>query len=154
MALEPGRRWCTEVNPAHGGYTTTRDLATFYNLLLDRLAGAGSDVLAGAATLRQFCTPVRGPVYDQVLDRTCRFGLGFMVPLLDHAFGDAPGRSSFGHSGYAGASFAYADPEHNLTAAVTFNGIVDYNQAFQRRVDLLRAVYDDLDLTGSDVRIS
>jgi CubicO group peptidase (beta-lactamase class C family) len=79
-----------------------------------------------------------------VLDRVCPFGLGFMVSLTDHAFGDAVSTTAFGHSGYAGASFALADPVHDLVVAATFNGIVDHNQAFQRRTDLLRAIHRDL----------
>ena len=67
-----------------------------------------------------------------------------MVSLTDHAFGDAVSTAAFGHSGYAGASFALADPVHDLVVAATFNGIVDHNQAFQRRTDLLRAIRCDL----------
>jgi CubicO group peptidase (beta-lactamase class C family) len=144
MLLERGKRWCTEVNPAHGGYTTARDLGTFYASLLDRLDGAELDTLPDAATLRMFCSTVRAPVFDQVLDRVCPFGLGFMTELSEHAFGDAPGPAAFGHSGYAGASFALADPDHGLTVAAIFNGIVAYQEAFQRRTDLLRSIYADL----------
>ena len=144
MGLEPGRRWCTEVNPAHGGYTTIRDLARFYSLLLAQLEGAEHSHLPCAATLAQFCAPARPPVYDRVLDRVCPFGLGFMVSLTDHAFGDVPSSAAFGHSGYAGASFGLADPVLDLVVAATFNGIVDHNQAFQRRTDLLRAIRCDL----------
>jgi CubicO group peptidase (beta-lactamase class C family) len=150
MALEPRRRWCTEINPAHGGYTTTRNLATFYAHLQNRLSGGGPGALAGRTTLEQFCRPTRPKILDPVLDRPCRFGLGFMAPVSDHAFGEVPSPSSFGHSGYAGASFAFADPEHNLAIAATFNGIVNHNDAFQRRVDLLRAIYEDLGLLDSD----
>jgi CubicO group peptidase (beta-lactamase class C family) len=144
MSLEPGRRWCTEVNPAHGGYTTMRDIARFYSLLLAQLAGAAHPALPSAATLSTFTSEARPRVHDSVLDRACPFGLGFMVGLGDHAFGDGVGARAFGHSGYAGASFALADPAHDVVVAATFNGIVDHNQAFQRRADLLRAVARDL----------
>ena len=147
MLLERGERWCTEVNPAHGGYTTATDLAAFYAMLLARLAGAACDALPTAATLRAFTTSARPALFDQVLERECRYGLGFMTPLGDHAFGDTVGPDSFGHSGYAGASFALADPAHGLTVAAIFNGIIDHQQAFQRRTDLLRAIYQDLELT-------
>jgi CubicO group peptidase (beta-lactamase class C family) len=143
MGLEPGRRWCTEVNPAHGGYTTMRDLARFYALVLAQLRGAGHPDLPAPATLDAFCSVAREPVYDRVLDRVCPFGLGFMVSLGEHLFGEVLSPTSFGHSGYAGASFALADPEHDLVVAALFNGIVDHNQAFQRRTDLLRAIARD-----------
>ena len=145
MGLELGRRWCTETNPAHGGYTTMRDLARFYALLLEQLGGGAHPALPSPATLATFCSVARPAVHDAVLDRTCRFGLGFMVPLRDHAFGDTLSAAAFGHSGYAGSSFGLADPDRQLVVAATFNGIVDHQQAFQRRVDLLRAIEHDLD---------
>jgi hypothetical protein len=121
-----------------------RDIARFYSLLLMQLEGAEHPHLPCAATLARFCSVARPPVYDPVLDRVCPFGLGFMVSLTDHAFGDAVSTAAFGHSGYAGASFALADPVRDLVVAATFNGIVDHNQAFQRRTDLLRAIRCDL----------
>src|SRR5262249_46342925 len=96
----------------------------------------------------------RGPVYDRVLDRVCPFGLGFMVSLGEHLFGDAVSPASFGHSGYVGASFALADPEHDLVVAALFNGIVDHNQAFQRRTDLLRAIASDVNAARRATRSS
>lgn len=60
LLLERGRRMCTEVNCAHGGYTTATDLAWFYASILEGLAGAGpaAAVLPSAATLRTFTSPV------------------------------------------------------------------------------------------------
>ena len=147
MLLERGERWCTEVNPAHGGYTTATDLAAFYSTLLRCLDGAACDSLPTPQTLRTFTSPARPALHDQVLDRVCSYGLGFMTPLGDHAFGEAPGPASFGHSGYAGASFGLADPDHMVTVAAIYNGIVEHQDAFQRRTDLLRGIYQDLDLT-------
>jgi CubicO group peptidase (beta-lactamase class C family) len=149
MLLERGERWCTEINPAHGGYTTATDLAAFYALLLAQLAGAEASALPEAETLRRFCSPARPAVYDLVLERSCPYGLGFMTPLGEHAFGDRPGPASFGHAGYAGASFAMADPAHGLTVAAIYNGIVEHQDAFQRRTDLLRGIYEDLGLARS-----
>ena len=69
MLVERNERMCTEVNPAHGGYTTARDLALFYASLLERLKGGGNDALPSPATLLKFCSEARPPIYDQVLDR-------------------------------------------------------------------------------------
>ena len=144
LLAERGERMCTEVNPAHGGYTTARDLAHFYAQLCERLSGAGADALPSSATLQRFCSTVRPPTYDQVLDRVCPYGLGFMTSLADHAFGEVCSASSFGHSGNVGSSFAFADPDHALAVAVVFNGIVDHESAFVRRPALIRALYADL----------
>ncbi len=150
MLFERTERVARETNPAHGGYTNARDLAQFYDGLLARLAGGGSDALASPDVLGQFVTTVRVPVYDHVLDRVCPYGLGFMTELDQHAFGDACSPSSFGHSGNVGSSFAFADPERNLAVGVVFNGLIGYDAAFLRRRALLRALYLDVDELGLD----
>jgi CubicO group peptidase (beta-lactamase class C family) len=145
MLFERTERVATETNPAHGGYTNARDLATFYEALLARLDGDGNDALPSPDVLWQFVSTVRVPVYDQVLDRVCPYGLGFMTELDQHAFGDACSESSFGHSGNVGSSFAFTDPDRNLAVGVVFNGLVGHDMAFLRRRALLRALYLDLD---------
>ncbi len=145
LLFERSERVCTETNPAHGGYTNARDLATFYSALLARLGGGGNDALPSAATLGQFCRTVREPVFDVVLDRECASGLGFMTRLDQHAFGESCSPTSFGHSGNVGTSFAFADPAGSLAVGVVFNGLVTYETAFLRRRALIRAIYLDLD---------
>lgn len=138
MLVERTPASSTPTNCAFGGYTTGRDLAAFYDAVLGELSRGG--------TLATFCSTVRAPVFDQVLDRECAYGLGFMTELSGHQFGRYPSPSAFGHSGNVGSSFAFADPDHDLSAAVVFNGIVDADSAFVRRPALVRAVYRDLGL--------
>jgi CubicO group peptidase (beta-lactamase class C family) len=145
MLYERSERVCAETNPAHGGYTNARDLATFYSALLARRAGGGNDALPSAPTLDQFCSTAREPVFDVVLDRVCAYGLGFMTSLEQHAFGDSCGPAAFGHSGNVGTSFAFADPDRELAVGVVFNGLVTYEAAFLRRRAIVRALYLDLD---------
>ena len=45
MLFERSERVCTEVNPAHGGYSNARDLARLYSALLAQLDGAGNPAL-------------------------------------------------------------------------------------------------------------
>jgi hypothetical protein len=148
MVMERTPRWCCETNPAHGGYTTARDLATFYDGLLVRLDGGGPDELASPGALATATSAVRPRVFDEVLDRECEYGLGFMTDLAHHAFGPMCSPSSFGHSGNVGSSFAFADPEHDLAVAVVFNGIVDSESSFLRRPAVVGSLYADLGLTG------
>jgi CubicO group peptidase (beta-lactamase class C family) len=148
LLLERGIRMCTEVNPAHGGYSTASDLATLYAAVLAQLERDDSDVLPSAEVLRTFTSSARPPTYDQVLDRVCEHGLGFMTSLAEHAFGRHCSPRSFGHSGNVGSSFAWADPETGLAAAVVFNGIVDPESAFLRRPSVVRAIATDLGLDG------
>jgi CubicO group peptidase (beta-lactamase class C family) len=150
MVIERTPRWCCEVNPAHGGYTTARDLATFYDALLERRAGEGNDALPSPEALTTATSAVRPRVFDEVLDRECEYGLGFMTDLAHHAFGPVCSPSSFGHSGNVGSSFAFADPEHDLAAAVVFNGIVDSESSFLRRPAVVGSLYHDLGLLDGD----
>jgi CubicO group peptidase (beta-lactamase class C family) len=149
MLFERSVRVCTETNVAHGGYTTARDLARFYSVVLD---GRRSDRegLPRAATLQRFTSTRRPPVYDQVLARECAYGYGFMTELDAHAFGDRIGAASFGHSGNVGSSFAFADPDRELAVGVVFNGLVGHEAAFLRRRALVNALYADLDEAGVD----
>ncbi len=144
LLLERGRRMCTEVNPAHGGYSTATDLSRLYGAIVGQLTGAGDDRLASAETLRRFTRSARPPLYDRVLDRECAYGLGFMTELHGHAFGASPSEQAFGHSGNVGSSFAWGDPAVGLAAAVVYNGVVDPESALLRRPSLVRAVHDDL----------
>jgi CubicO group peptidase (beta-lactamase class C family) len=153
LLLERSERMCTEVNVAHGGYSTAADLVRFYGALDDRLLGRDAPgAVPSASTLRTFTTVARPPAFDQVLDRECGYGLGFMTGLHEHAFGSSPSAEAFGHSGMAGASFAWADPAHDLAVGVVLNGVVDPASAFLRRPALVRAIYADLaEIEGGDV---
>ena len=79
------------------------------------------------------------------LGRPAGFGLGFMTPLSSHFFGDGPSARAFGHAGQGGTSFAMADPDHDLVAAVLFNAGLDADTALSfRRVHLVDAIYRGL----------
>lgn len=145
LLLERGIRMCTEVNVAYGGYTTAADLSRFYAAVLARLAGAGVGALPSPGVLSAFTSTVRPSTFDQVLDRTCDYGLGFMTGLVTHAFGRSPSPAAFGHTGNVGTSFAFADPELGLAVCAIFNGLVDHESAFLRRQALVRAIYTDLE---------
>jgi CubicO group peptidase (beta-lactamase class C family) len=146
MLFERTERVCIDTNPAHGGYSTARDLVRMYDALL--LAKRGHDVggLPSTDTLEAFCTAARPTSYDVVLARECDYGLGFMVGLDSHFFGRDCSSLSFGHSGNVGSSFAFADPMHGLSVAVVLNGLVDHESAFVRRPRLVRSIYGDLGL--------
>jgi CubicO group peptidase (beta-lactamase class C family) len=146
VLMEVGRRVCAEVNCAYGGYTTAADLARFYGRLSARLDGADDPSLPSRSTLVEFCSPARAPVYDQVLARECQYGLGFMVDLAGHEFGHSCSRRSFGHSGWLGSSYAFADPAHGLAVGVLLNGIIEAGPSFARRPALTDALYADLGL--------
>jgi CubicO group peptidase (beta-lactamase class C family) len=145
MLFERTERVLCEANPAHGGYTTARDLAQFYGSLLRVLDGESVAGLPSTEVLTTFCRNARPRSYDLILLRECDYGLGFMTSLAEHHFGKECSPESFGHSGNVGSSFAFADPEADLAVAVVFNGIVDPDSAFLRRPALVRSMFHDLD---------
>jgi CubicO group peptidase (beta-lactamase class C family) len=138
MLLEQARRVCCETNPAYGGYTTARDLARFH--------AAVSARLSSSATLQAFCSGARERAYDVVLKRECEYGLGFMTGLADHHFGSRCSSAAFGHSGFSGTSYAFADPASDASVAVVLNGIADSARAFASRSALVDTIYEDLGL--------
>jgi CubicO group peptidase (beta-lactamase class C family) len=146
MLLELSERWCCEVNCASGGYTRAADLARFYSALATQLRGGGETTLPSRPTLATFCSSARARGYDVVLRRECEYGLGFMVELSEHFYGDACSSAAVGHSGLAGSSFAFADPAHDLGAAVILNGIIEGEASLLRREALVQTLYDDLGL--------
>ena len=130
---------------AIGGYTTMADLASFYDRVLATTAGATTTGLPTPSFLTAMLAGERTPRSDPVLRRECRFSGGFMMDLSSHFFGRHPGRDAFGHAGFLGNSFAFADPERELVAAVLLNGIrMDDGAAEIRRPWLVNCVYDDL----------
>lgn len=140
LLAEVGPETAGEWNPAFGAYGTMRAMATFYEGLLDDLAGA--DRVLPAALL-ELATTSRLPItHDVTLDRDAGFGLGFMTPLSSHYFGEHPSTRAFGHAGQGGTSFAMADPETGVAAAVLFNAGLDADTALSfRRVHLVDAIY-------------
>lgn len=136
---------CAEVRPASGGYGPCRDLGRFYEALM----APGESPVAGIASpkvLVEFMSTQRSGMFDNVLGRVCDYGLGFMIDLRVHRFGDYCSARSYGHSGFQGASLAMADPEHGLVVALLCNDIVDWETAFLRRTAIHNAIYSDLGL--------
>jgi CubicO group peptidase (beta-lactamase class C family) len=146
MFLEASPRWCTETNPAHGGYSTAADLARFYGTLLDWRVDTSNGAGDRQGLVHTFTSTHRVPTYDKTLGRVCPWGLGFMTSLGDHKFGEVCSTTTFGHSGYMGASFAFADPDQDVVIAAIHNGIERPQFIASRRIALVRDIYDDLGL--------
>lgn len=144
LLAEVGPETACEWNPAFGAYGTMGAMATFYEGLLDDLAGA--ERVLPQELLREAVTARLPLTQDVTLGREAGFGLGFMTPLSSHHFGNRPSEGAFGHAGQGGTSFAMADPERDATVAVLFNAGLDADTALSfRRVNLVDAVYRALD---------
>jgi CubicO group peptidase (beta-lactamase class C family) len=148
LLMERSDRVCIEWNPSFGGYATMRGLGHLYERLLAALAGEPGPV--GAATLAAFTAPQRPGAFDRVLQRPCRFGFGFMVDLRHHVVGTWCSERSFGHLGFAGSTWAFADPEHGLVVALLGDGLLDPATAVgHRRPILVDGIYRELGLAGA-----
>ncbi len=134
---------------AAGGYATMSGLCRFYQSLLGVMAGDHDGTAwLSSGLLEEMTTPhVRGR-HDLVMGRPGSWGLGFMVDLATHKFGDGPSARSFGHSGNAGSSFAFCDPAHQLSMAVIHTAKVDADISVGgRRSALINSVYTALGLS-------
>lgn len=130
-----------------GGYATMRALGRFYEAMQDTLAGRAQPTSISHNVLQQVALPTDGARYDEVLGRECRYGRGFMVDLTEHAFGRSCSERSFGHSGNAGSSFAFCDPDHSIVVAHLQAARIDGETSTRiRRQAVTDAIYEDLQL--------
>ncbi|HEX9766967.1 MAG TPA: serine hydrolase domain-containing protein [Nitriliruptorales bacterium] len=149
MLMERTRRICTQPNYAFGSYGTARGLGRFYEALLTVRAGGRRGAIT-PAVLQRCINPARPRQYDHVLERECRFGLGFMTGLTDHDFGTHCAAGSWGHAGNAGMSFGFADDDHQLAVGLVWNGLTDTDTSLKyRRRLVVDAIYRDLGLAES-----
>lgn len=114
---------------AIGGYASMQDLAQWYRVVLDDIGGKAPSVLAPPDVLSDLTRVARPRQYDSTLKRECSFGSGFMTDLVDHHFGKCPSAAAFGHVGFMGNSFAFADPDNDLVVALLYNGLFPNPQA-------------------------
>jgi CubicO group peptidase (beta-lactamase class C family) len=132
---------------AVGGYATLSGLCSFYDRLQGILRGDASCETIPRSLLEEMLIPRVTDRYDHVMQRTASWGLGFMVDLRRHFFGDHLGTTSFGHSGNAGSSFAFCDPTRGLSVAVLYTARVDDDFAVTvRRGGLVDQLLDLLQL--------
>jgi CubicO group peptidase (beta-lactamase class C family) len=124
-------------NPAGGGIGLVRSVAKAYS----ELATGGRTLGLSAATLAEVTAPPRPPsevARDQVLLTDASFSLGFARPGPGFQFGSS-GRA-FGHPG-AGGSFAFADPDLELSFAYAPNRLGHHLRDDPREKALRDALY-------------
>lgn len=120
QTLYNGRGLRERVIPAASVSSTARDLARFYQALLD---GRG---LLDAAGVAEACTPSNHGDVDRVLGAPVRWSQGFQLggtdgdPAALRPMGRLSGRRTFGHNG-SNACLGWADPERGLAVAYLTN---------------------------------
>jgi CubicO group peptidase (beta-lactamase class C family) len=138
------RETCGMTVPS-GAYSTCRDLGQFYEALVERDRLPSLEIV-DTQTLEEFLSVQRSGMYDSGLGRVCDYGLGFMLNVRGHHFGDYCSPRSYGHSGIHGSSLAFADEPKELVIALLCNDIFDWQTCFLRRTALVNAIYEDLNL--------
>jgi CubicO group peptidase (beta-lactamase class C family) len=123
--------------PAGGGVGTARDIARAYTAF----TGARDELGVTAETLDQITAFPSPPTFgwrDEVLKVETAFSLGFARPLGPFQFGTS--ERAFGHPG-AGGSFAFADPDRDVTFAYVMNRLGFYLNDDPREKALRDALY-------------
>jgi CubicO group peptidase (beta-lactamase class C family) len=126
--------------PAGGAIATARDIAHAYSAF----CRVGGELDLSSETLTQLTRfpppPARG-WFDEVLKVDTAFSLGFARPLNPFRFGSS--QRAFGHPG-AGGSFAFADPDRQVSFAYVMNRLGFYLNDDPREKSLRDALYRSL----------
>jgi CubicO group peptidase (beta-lactamase class C family) len=145
--------------PGSNGRGPMRDLARFYQFLLDGItqttplgglpASAGSGLLR-PQTIEALVARHRTGLLDQTFRLTLDWSLGLIpntpgedMQRFAYGFGPHASPRAFGHGGNQ-SSLAMADPEHGLVIAVVFNGMPGEPAHAARMRALMTAIYEDL----------
>jgi CubicO group peptidase (beta-lactamase class C family) len=127
--------------PAGGGIGQVRSVARAYA----ELAGGGARLGLTPATMAELTAPPRPPSgspRDRVLMTAAAFSLGFARPSDGFQFGS--GARALGHPG-AGGSFAFADPDRDVSFAYAPNRLGHHLRDDPREKALRDALYACLD---------
>jgi CubicO group peptidase (beta-lactamase class C family) len=132
--------------PAATMHSTARDMAVFYQMMLNEGQYAGRRLFK-AETVRTILTPGYEGI-DTGLDSTIRWALGFELGVPNNPpplhLGKGVTLRTFAHYGI-GTNMAWADPESGLVAIYLTNGLMrDGDDAAYRWEKLADAVWDSL----------
>jgi CubicO group peptidase (beta-lactamase class C family) len=126
--------------PAAGGLGTARAVARAYAAFAAREPELGLSA-ATVDEITRFPAPPSEGWHDEVLRVDTAFSLGFARPLNEFRFGSS--ERAFGHPG-AGGSFAFADPDREVSFAYVMNRMGFYLNDDPREKALRDALYRSL----------
>ncbi|MFK7789803.1 MAG: serine hydrolase domain-containing protein [Phycisphaeraceae bacterium] len=147
--------WSTRPRPGGNCMGPISDLVQFYNMLLHGGSFNGVRILK-EQTVSQMTHRQRADMLDHTFKQTVDWGLGLAINSAHHApnnawhrvpygYGPHASQDTFGHGG-AQSSIAFADPKHQLAAALVLNGMPGEAKHQQRINPILEALYEDLEL--------
>jgi CubicO group peptidase (beta-lactamase class C family) len=134
--------------PAASLNSTARDLATFYQMLLNSGRYAGQQFLRTETITAATRLGYEG--MDETIKYPVRWAHGFSLggklnvnPDEVCGMGQKSTIHTFGHFGMA-SSMAWADPDADITVAFTCNRLIEDKQANLRWQELSDAVWDSI----------
>jgi CubicO group peptidase (beta-lactamase class C family) len=133
--------------PAGGAIGGARDIARAYAAFAAREPQLGL-TRETIAEITRFPDPPAAGWHDEVLKVDTAFSLGFARPLRPWRFGSS--ERAFGHPG-AGGSFAFADPDREVSFAYVMNRMDFYLNDDPREKALRDALYRCLDAQSARV---
>ena len=143
--------YSTLCRPGASGHGPIRELARFYEMLLNHGTRNGARILS-PQTIEALTARHRAGMYDHTFSHVMDWGLGIIpnnniygADTVPYSYGKYASPRAFGHSG-SQSSCAFADPEHNLVVAWVFNGMCGEEKHNQRQRELNAAIYKDLGL--------
>jgi CubicO group peptidase (beta-lactamase class C family) len=140
---------CTECRPGANARGPIRELALFYQMLLNGGELDGRRIL-GEAMVRQMVTRERRGMFDETFKHVIDWGLGVIINSshyrddgLPYGFGPYASDDSFGHGGNQ-SSCGIVDPERRLVLTWVCNGMPGEARHDARVRAINTAVYEDL----------
>ena len=139
---------CTNCRPSGSGHGPIRELARFYQMLLNHGQLDGRRVLL-PQTVEALTARHRTGVHDRSFSHVVDWGLGIMVNSYMYSadapyqYGPHASPRTFGHGGFQ-SSVGCADPENRLVIAAVFNGCPGEAKHQERIKALFTAIYEDL----------
>ena len=114
----------TDTSPTLGGYASARGLGRFWRAVLQQLQRDTYSRFPSGSLLSEYLYSAHTyPHEDRILGRKGAYALGCQVSLSDYRLGTKPSARSFGHIGFLGNSFGFADPDADLVIACVANGM-------------------------------
>ena len=154
MLLAHEKEQCLRCSPGGSGRGPMRELAVFYEMLLNDGEQSGTRILK-PETVAEFTRPQRVGKFDETFKHKMDWGLGFILDskrygeqTVPYGYGKSCSTRTFGHGGFQSTA-GFADPEHGLVVAVGFNGTPGEPKHTKRIRDFATAIYLDLGLAGS-----
>jgi CubicO group peptidase (beta-lactamase class C family) len=145
----------TAVVPAANVHATARDIAKFYQLLLDDGEADGGVRVFDPKTVAEARRPAvsdREPASDPIIGHPVRWAQGFQLGwggssvTTAQPFGITAGREVFGHNG-SNYCNAWADPDNGLVFVYLTNLVAPREEALRHQTELsdaIRAAAGDL----------